>query len=80
MAKNQENSNENEYRIPISWSSIKFYEVKAKNLQEAVNKAVKQFFSEPDQNYIEDSCEIDENIIAQYEEDFDEDEAFEKLF
>lgn len=54
------------YSIPIVWQATKRYEVEADNLQEAVEKSLKQFLSEPDENYIEDSFEIDEILDEDY--------------
>ena len=59
-----------EYSIPIVWESYKRIKVEADNLQEAVELALKQFLSEPDDKYIEDSFGIDEII---YDENPDED-------
>ena len=59
-----------EYSIPIVWESYKRIEVEADNLQEAVEKGLKQFLSEPNDEYIEDSFGIDEII---YDENPDED-------
>lgn len=47
------------YSIPIVWQSYKRYEVDAENLEEAVTKALKQFLSEPDENYLDNSFEFD---------------------
>ena len=58
-----------EYSIPIVWESYKRIRVEADNLQEAVEKVLKQFLSEPDDEYIEDSFSIDEII---YDENPDE--------
>lgn len=60
------------YNIPILWQSYKVYTVEADNLQDAVDKSLKQFLSEPDENYINDSFEIDDIIHNDYpEENFD---------
>jgi hypothetical protein len=60
------------YTIPIVWESYKPYTVEAENLQEAVKLALKQFLSEPDENYIDSSFSIDEIIYDDYQdEDFD---------
>jgi hypothetical protein len=62
---------EKEYSIPIVWQSYKRYKVKANSLQEAAEIAIKQFLSEPDETYIEDSFEVDEIIHDEYPgEDF----------
>ena len=53
---------EKEYDIPIRWESYKRYKVNASNLEDAVEKALKQFLSEPDDKYINDSFEIDEIV------------------
>lgn len=60
------------YNIPIVWQSYKRIPVQAENLEEAVKLALKQFLSEPDDLYIEDSFEIDEILRDDYpDEDFD---------
>lgn len=64
------------YNIPISWESYKRYEVEAESLQEATEKALKQFLSEPDENYLEDSFNIDSIIEEETEEKID----FKKLY
>lgn len=69
-----------EYSIPIYWESYKHYVVEAENLQEAVTKAVKQFLSEPDENYISESFQIDESIDWDYtDEEFDINETYKEL-
>lgn len=60
------------YNIPIVWQSYKRIPVQAENLEEAVKLALKQFLSEPDDLYIEDSFEIDEILKDEYpDEKFD---------
>lgn len=59
------------YNIPIVWQSYKRISIQAENLEEAVKLALKQFLSEPDDLYIEDSFEIDEILGDDYP-----DEAF----
>lgn len=60
------------YNIPIVWQSYKRVPVQAENLEEAVKLALKQFLSEPDDLYVEDSFEIDEILEDEYsDEDFD---------
>jgi hypothetical protein len=54
------------YEIPIGWECFKRYTVEAENLEEAVIKAAKQFLSEPDENYLDDSFSIDETINEEY--------------
>jgi hypothetical protein len=51
------------YKIPISWESYKTYEVEAENLEKAIEIALKEFLSEPDDNYLSDSFDIDDDII-----------------
>ncbi len=68
------------YKIPIYWESYKTYELEAENLQDAVNKALEQFFSEPDEHYIDDSCDIDGIVFDDYpDEDFTMHDAYEHL-
>ena len=60
------------YKIPIRWESCKRIEVEADNLQSAIYLALKQFLSEPDDLYLEDSFEIDNILEDEYpEEDYD---------
>lgn len=60
------------YNIPIVWQSYKRIPIQAENLEEAVKLALKQFLSEPDDLYIEDSFEIDEILGDDYpDEKFD---------
>lgn len=54
------------YDIPIVWTSCKTYKVEANSLQEAIEKAKEEFFEEPDEYYIEDSFQIDDNIYDKY--------------
>lgn len=69
-----------EYTIPIVWESYKNYKVEANNLQEAIKLALKQFLSEPDEDYIDDSFEIDEMLSDDYpDEEFDLNKILEKL-
>ena len=57
------------YKIPIIWQSYKHYEVEAENLQEGIIKAMKQFLSEPDDSYLDDSFEIDNILEDEYPEE-----------
>lgn len=54
------------YNIPITYQSIKMYTVDANNLEEAVKQALKQFLSEPDENYLSDSFNIDSILEDDY--------------
>lgn len=54
------------YEIPITWQSYKTYSIEAENLEEAVKTALKQFLSEPDDNYLEDSFDIDTILEDNY--------------
>ena len=69
------------YSIPIVWESYKRYDVEAENLQEAVTKALKEFLSIPDENYLEDSFDVDlQNLEEEYpNEDFNMDIVYSKL-
>lgn len=60
-----------EYSIPIIWQAWRRYDVEADSLQEAVTKALKQFLSEPDDEYLDDSFEIDSIVEEEYEESYD---------
>ena len=57
------------YDIPITWQSYKIYKIEADNLEKAIELALKQFFSEPDDNYLDDSFEIDNIIFEDYPEE-----------
>jgi hypothetical protein len=57
------------YKVPVIWESIKTYEVEATSLQEAVEKTLKQFLSEPDEQYIEDSFSIDDIVLDDYQDE-----------
>ena len=70
---------EKEYNIPIIWESYRRYKVTANTLEEAILKALKQFLSEPDDNYINDSFEIDEIIYEETDEDFDIHKIYKQL-
>lgn len=68
------------YKIPITWESYKRIEVEANSLQEAILKALKQFLSEPDDLYLEDSFEIDSILEEDYpEEDYDLQQIYDNL-
>ena len=54
------------YNIPIVWQSYKRVPVQAENLEEAIKLALKQFLSEPDDLYVDDSFEIDEILGEDY--------------
>jgi len=70
---------EKEYSIPIRWESYERYKVTANTLEEAVLKALKQFLSEADYKYIEDSFEIDEIIYEETDETFDIHKIYKQL-
>ena len=71
---------EKEYEIPIAWQSYKRYKVKANNLEEAVEKALKQFLSEPDETYVDDSFDIDSILEEEFpDESFDMERILNKL-
>ena len=65
------------YRIPINWQAARDYHVEANSLQEAAEIAMKQFLSEPDDEYLEDSMGID-NIV--YDEYPDEELDYRKMW
>ena len=68
------------YKIPIRWESYKRVTVEAENLQSAIYLALKQFLSEPDELYLEDSFEIDSIIKEDYpEEKYNLQEIYDKL-
>jgi len=68
------------YSIPIVWESYKRVDVEADSLQDAIVKALKQFLSEPDETYIQDSFVIDEIVYDENpDEDFNIGEVYEKL-
>jgi len=57
------------YNIPVNYHSSKNYEVKAENLEEAIKQALKTFLSEPDENYLQDSFEIDRIVEDEYQDE-----------
>lgn len=60
------------YKIPITWESIRYFDVDAENLEEAIKLALQQFFTIPDDDYLNDSFDIDhEGIKDNYKEDYD---------
>jgi len=59
------------YSIPIVWQSYKRINVEADDLNSAIILALKQFLSEPDDNYVCDSFEIDSIITDETKEDYD---------
>ena len=68
------------YKIPIRWESYKRVTVEAENLQSAIYLALKQFLSEPDELYLEDSFEIDSIIKEDYpEEEYNLQEIYDNL-
>ena len=69
------------YKIPIIWQSYKHYEVEAENLQEGIIKAMEQFLSEPDDSYLDDSFQFDEDYMdGNYpEEEFNAGEIYNSL-
>ena len=58
------------YNVPIVWQSYKTIEVEAENLHSAIYQALKQFLSEPDDNYVCDSFEIDSIIEEETGEEY----------
>jgi hypothetical protein len=57
------------YKIPITRQSYKRIEIEEENLQSAVYLALKQFLSEPDDLYLEDSVEVDDVLENEYPEE-----------
>lgn len=69
-----------QYKIPIVFQKIEYYTVDAENLQDGVEKALKEFFEKPEEGYLEDSFEIDNIIEDDYpNEEYDVNEALQKL-
>lgn len=69
-----------QYKIPITWQSYEVFSVEAENLQEAVEKALKEFLTIPDDKYLQDSFEIDNILEDDYpNEEYDFHEALQKL-
>lgn len=68
------------YHIPIIYQRMQTVEVIANSLQEASTMAVKQFLSEPDDDYICDSWELDDVYVReQYDEPLDNDKLISEL-
>jgi hypothetical protein len=69
-----------QYSIPIIWQSYKRFDVDAETLEDAVAIALKQFFSEPCDMYLEDSFEIDNVLEEEYpDEDYDLNKILSKI-
>lgn len=69
------------YKIPIRWESYKRIEVEADNLEDAILLALKQFLSDPDELYLEDSFEIDSILDEEFpDEDYDINKIYNKLW
>lgn len=66
-----------EYNIPVTWMTVKTFTAQAETLEEAVTEALKQFFAIRDDNYIEDSFEVDSIIYNNYP---DEEIDFAKIY
>lgn len=75
-----EEKEEKYYNIPIKWESYTRIRVRAINLGIAVEKALSDFLSTPDINYVEDSFEIDPIIKEETGEDFDIDKCLNNIF
>ena len=67
------------YNIPIKWESYKRYSVQAENLQEATESALKQFLSEPDEQYLEDTFVIDSIIEEERNETYNRLKTFNSI-
>lgn len=67
------------YSIPIIYQRCDDFVVEADNLQEAVEKALKVFLSIPDENYLDDSFEVDTIIAENYAEEYDVEQAIQKI-
>ena len=67
------------YYIPIVWQSYKRIEVEAEDLHSSIYQALKQFLSEPDDNYICDSFEIDSIIEEETGEEYNLDDILNNL-
>ena len=68
------------YKIPVRWESYKRIEVEADNLEDAILLALKQFISDPDELYLEDSFEIDSILDEEYpDENYDINKIYNKL-
>lgn len=52
-----------EYKIPLIWECYRNITVEAESLQEAAEIAIQQFMNEPDDDYVDDSVDIDMDII-----------------
>ena len=68
------------YNIPILWQSYKRYYVKAESLEEDVELDLKKLIKEPDDNYLDDSFEIDDILGDDYpDEEFDLNKVLQKI-
>lgn len=69
------------YDIPILYQSVQRFGVEAENLQDAITKALSRFLEIPDNNYLEDSFEIDDIVEEWYpDEKFDINKAMDKIY
>lgn len=60
------------YEIPIIYQRIEKFNVEANSLHDACVKALKEFLSTPDDNYLQDSFELDNILEDNYpDEPFD---------
>ena len=69
------------YKIPITWESYKRYSVEAENIEEAIKLALKKFFSEPDEHYLEDSFQVVTEFLEEEHpnEEFDLNKIYNEL-
>lgn len=67
------------YNIPIIYKRVDTFDIEAENLEEAMEKALKEFLSIPDDNYLDDSFEFD-SIIEEYGENFNTETVEQKVF
>lgn len=72
----------NKYEIPIYWECYRTFNVEANTLQEAVAKAVKDFLTIPDDDYLSDSFGVDQEILVEEYplEEYDETKALKALY
>ena len=68
------------YTIPIIYQSVMTFDIEAENLQEAVNEALKKFLAIPDENYLNDSFQIDDCVDDDYsDEEYDINKSIQNL-
>lgn len=51
------------YKVPVTYQSVMYITVQAQSIEEAAQKAEEEFMAIPDEQYLFDSMQIDEEDI-----------------